>query len=395
MPPSTAKSSPLRETRVVNLTSSLSRAAGGLFESVRHLAQQTHRPGTCRVLALGLQDAHTAADLSRWRPVEVSPCPILGPEKFGYSPAMAAALNRLDADLLHLHGLWKYPSVATLQWARRTRKPYLVSAHGMLEPWALAQSQWLKRFASRLYQRPCLRHAACLRATSRLEFESIRQAGYCNPVALIPNGVELPPPRPAGHPSLSPGKKRRALFLSRLHPKKGLLNLITAWTRLRPQGWELLVAGPDEGGHLAQLKAKVAAYGMEAEILFPGEAWGYARTRLYASSDLFLLPSFSENFGLVVAEALSCELPVITTRATPWQELEELGCGWWIETGVDPLVRALREALSLPPHCLREMGQRGRRLVESKYTWEPVGRQMLEVYEWLLGRHPRPACVHA
>jgi glycosyltransferase involved in cell wall biosynthesis len=383
----------MREIRIVNLTSSISRAAGGLFESVRHLAQQTHLPGRCRVLAVGLEDAHAAEDLSRWRPVEVSPCRILGPQKFGYSPEMAAALGRLEADLLHLHGIWKYPSMAAVQWSRRTRRPYIVSAHGMLEPWALAQSKWLKRLATKLYQGQCLRHASCLRATSRLEYDSIRQAGYSNPVAVVPNGVELPRELPALRKSRVSGTKRRALFLSRLHPKKGLLNLVTAWTNLRPKDWELLIVGPEEGGHSAELQAKVAAAGMQRDILFPGEAWGDARTRLYAGSDLFVLPSFSENFGLVIAEALSCEVPVITTRATPWQELQDLRCGWWIETGADPLVRALREALSLPSHTLREMGRRGRQLIKSKYTWEPIGRQMLEVYEWMLGRREPPPCV--
>jgi glycosyltransferase involved in cell wall biosynthesis len=172
-----------------------------------------------------------------------------------------------------------------------------------------------------------------------------------------------------------------------------LLNLVTAWTDLRPKGWELLIVGPDEGGHSAELQATVAAAGMQRDILFPGEAWGDARTDLYAGSDLFVLPSFSENFGLVIAEALSCEVPVITTRATPWQELQDLRCGWWIETGVDPLMRALREAFSLPPQALHEMGRRGRQLIESNYTWEPIGRQMLEVYEWMLGRREQPACV--
>ena len=106
-----------------------------------------------------------------------------------------------------------------------------------------------------------------------------------------------------------------------------------------------------------------------------------------------MLPTFSENFGLVIAEALACEVPVITTRATPWQELDDHRCGWWIETGVEPLVAALREAFALDPSTLHEMGVRGRSLIEQKYTWEPIGRSMLEVYEWMLGRRPKPACI--
>src|SRR5205823_5914523 len=123
------------------------------------------------------------------------------------------------------------------------------------------------------------------------------------------------------------------------------------------------------------------------------EAWGDARTKLYLQSDLFILPTLSENFGLVIAEALACGLPVITTRAAPWSDLETHRCGWWIQTGVPPLVTALTEALALSVPALHEMGLRGRRLVETHYSWPPLARQMLALYAWLLGHAPKPDYV--
>lgn len=378
----------------VHVTQSVSRLAGGLFESVRHLSESVRSSADeATLVILGPHDEKATEDKGRWAPLEVRTHPVYGPPGFGFARGLTTDLVALKPDLVHLHGLWRYNSVAVLRWAINARKPYVVSPHGMLEPWALQQSRLKKQFATLFYQGPSLRHAACIRATAQQELESVRQAGYRNPVAVVPNGVELPPlplPRlPRTH-----GSPRRALFLSRIHPKKGLLNLVEAWQAVRPAGWELLIVGPDECGHLAEVQAAVRERGLEREIIFPGEVWGEARTRLYCSADLFVLPSFSENFGLVIAEALSCEVPVITTWATPWRELETHRCGWWIDIGVEPLIQAFRSAFAVAPEALHEMGARGRKLVEENYAWGPIGKQMLEVYAWMLGKGERPECVH-
>jgi glycosyltransferase involved in cell wall biosynthesis len=272
----------------------------------------------------------------------------------------------------------------------------------MLEPWSLQRSKWVKRLAALIYQRACLERAACIRATSRLEHDSIRQAGYRNRIAVIPNGVDLPD-LPAHARIRNPKPPRVALFLSRIHPKKGLMNLLRAWasvqnpqpSTLNPQrfDWLLRIVGPDECNHLSELKVEAGRLGISNRVQFEGAVYGDARTRCYLDADLFVLPSWSENFGLVIAESLACRVPVITTRATPWADLESARCGWWIETGVDPLVAALRDAISKFPENLAEMGARGRRLIEEKYTWEPIGRRMLEVYEWAAGAGPKPDCL--
>jgi glycosyltransferase involved in cell wall biosynthesis len=382
----------MRKTTIVHVTQSVSRLAGGLFESVRHLSQSIHSETHAPITILGPADDLSEQDKACWAPLPVRTHRTFGPQRFSYAPGLARELRAIEPDLVHLHGAWRYNSVAVWQWAKRTGRPYVVSPHGMLEPWSLRQSRLKKYIATLLYEGPCLRKAKCIRATSMMEVESIRLAGYQNLIALVPNGVEFPRKPLPRSPRVN-GQPRRALFLSRIHPKKGLLNLVKAWHAIQPAGWELLIVGPDEGGHLAEVQASVREHGLENRVLFPGEAWGEEKTRLYCDTDLFVLPSFSENFGLVIAEALSCEVPVITTRATPWRELEEHRCGWWIDTGVDPLVAALRAALALPAAALREMGQRGRVLVEEKYAWEPIGKQMVEVYEWMLGRRDRPACV--
>ncbi len=399
----------MADLRVVHLTDSISRLAGGLFESVRHLSRSVHAVGSTNLSVLGLADARSAEDAPRWDPIPTRVYDVLGPAAFGYAPGLLANLLAQDAALLHVHGLWKYPSIAANHWHRRLRRPYIVSPHGMLEPWALQQSPAKKRLALWLYQGACLRNATCLRATSEMEMERIRAIGFRNPVALIPNGVEMPPTwavrsSPAvgvGGSEVPSSGLRTALFLSRLHPKKGLLNLVEAWSRLSKEhgtlaeGWRLVIVGPDESGHLADVRHAVHLAGLERFIEFRGEAWGEARWQFYRDADLFVLPTFSENFGLVIAEALACRVPVITTRAAPWEHLESHKCGWWIGTGVPPLVGALRQALATAPLELHAMGKRGRDVVTKLYAWEPIGLRMAETYRWMAGNGRKPDCVVA
>ncbi len=389
-----------RAIPVIHVTTSISREGGGLFESVRNLSQATIKHGV-NIEILGVNDAHTCEDTGRWQPLKVSVYPHFGPRRFAWAPGLSRHLAASAAEIVHLHGVWQYPTVAVLRWARRTRMPYLVSPHGMLEPWALRRSRYRKAVVNWIFQNACLQGATCLRATAPSEVESIRLAGFTNPVAMIRNGVPFPARLPARQPARGRGRKR-ALFVSRIHPKKGLLNLVAAWDRIvkaeklkqRAEEWELVLVGPDECGHLAEVMGAVRARGLEKDILYGGEIWDEAgKLACYTDADLFVLPTFSENFGLVIAEALSCGVPVITTRATPWEELETRQCGWWIETGEEPLVRALRVAMTTPLETLREMGLRGRSLIETNYSWKEPGRQMAEVYEWLVGRRGRPECV--
>jgi len=382
----------VQQINVTHITPSLSRLGGGLSDCVRQLSKSLLQTGLIHQEVFGLEDEKTHLDLASWDPVLTKPQRVAGPAPFGYAPQMCADLCARSPNALHLHGLWKYPSIVVNRWFLQTRGPYVVSPHGMLEPWALQRSRGRKRLAMWLFQKACLRNAACLHATAAMEVESIRVAGFHNPIALIPNGVELPEIQRSGNGS-QPPRMRTALFLSRIHPKKGLINLVNAWHAVNPVGWKLLIVGPDEVGHAAEVQRLVHAYGMEKHILLQGEVIGEAKTRLYCDSDLFVLPSFSENFGLVIAEALACGTPVITTRATPWEELETRHCGWWINTGVDPLVIALRSALALSDNERLEMGRQGRELIEDRYAWPALGLKMAEVYRWVVGAGLKPEFV--
>jgi len=377
--------------RVTEITASVSREAGGLLGSVLRISQEAKKNGI-EIRVLGTEDGHTIEDTPLWAPVSIEAFPISGPKRFAYSPALGGRLMTLESDIVHLHGLWQFPALAVARWAARTHRPYLVSPHGMLEPWALKYSRAKKAVMSFLFQKNCLRNAKCLLATSKQEAQSIRLAGYQNAIAVVPNGVEVPAVIPERRPVLA--QRRRALFLSRVHPKKGLLNLVEAWNRVRPAGWELAIVGPDEGGHLAEVQVAIHTCGLADQVFYDGEVWDdAAKWECYFAAELFVLPTFSENFGLVIAEALGCGVPVITTRGAPWSELESNGCGWWIDATVEALEHALREATNLAPAKLLAMGANGRKLVLDRYPWDVVGRQISDVYRWMAGTIERPEYV--
>lgn len=307
-----------------------------------------------------------------------------------FAALVAGRLAEGGFGIVHDHGIWLSSNRAAAEAARRARAARVVSPRGMLSQWALAWRGRRKRAAWLLFQRRDLSSADALHATSELEWREIRAAGLEAPVAVVPNGVDLPAlgePRPVGT------RPRRVLFLSRIHPKKGLADLIEAWGSARPHGWELVIAGPDEGGHRAEIEARARALGPGAAIRFHDAVPDAGKWELYRTADVFVLPSRSENFGVVVAEALACGVPAIATRAAPWELLEERSCGWWTEGGVEPLSRALAEATGIGDDERRAMGARGRRLVEERFGWPAVARRMLGVYRWLAGESGAPEWV--
>ena len=169
---------------------------------------------------------------------------------------------------------------------------------------------------------------------------------------------------------------------------------VEVWNRLRPEGWRMRVIGPDENGHRAKVEAMVRKAGLEKDWSFEGSLEGNAKWQAMAEADLFVLPSFGENFGIVVAEALGAGLPVVTTTATPWQGLITNDCGWWVDPSVDSLEAGFYGALTRIAE-FPQMGQRGKAWVQRDFGWEPIAEQMIASYEWLLGQETRPSCILA
>jgi len=304
-----------------------------------------------------------------------------------------------EPDVYHGHGIWELPVHYMSAVARKRGRPYLIAPHGMLEPWALRFSAWKKRLAGVLFQDRDLQRADCLHAVTQAEVKSFRDYGLENPVAVVPNGVdleELQPSRERGERFRAkfPRTKDRkiVLFLSRIHPKKGLEMLIEVWGRVRREfaEWALVIAGPDQLGHRAKIEAMVEGLGLADSVVFTGPLYEEDKLAALSAADVFVLPSHSEGFSVAVLEAMSCGLPVLITSGCNFPEAATAGVGVVCESEPADLQRSLCALLGARDAERGEMGMRGKALMEARFTWERLAAQMLEVYEWLLGRRDRP-----
>ena len=371
-----------RRLSVVHTTDSLSARQGGPPRTISAVATGLGRLGV-EVSVLSLADGGQSE--------VVTPEPRVARTRFidrgrGQGRRFGAALANEGPDLVHDHGVWLPSNHSVAVASRRLSIPRVVSTRGMLEPWARQHRRWKKALAWAVFQQRDLCSAAVIHATAASEASNLRDLGLRRPIAVIPNGVGIPDGT-AAHDKGERGGPRRALFLSRIHPKKGLPLLLDAWKAVAPSRWELVIAGPDEDGHRAELRAQADRLGLQ-DVHFEGPVADAAKWDLYQSADLFVLPTYSENFGVVVAEALAAGVPVLTTTGAPWSDLVDRRCGWWAEPTSRPLREALQAATETSDAERRAMGLRGRALVEEHYVWEAIAEQMLEVYEWIMGRRP-------
>lgn len=366
------------------LVSSVSREAGGLFESVRGLAKAVSAT-RADVRVFGIRDQQSDIDLPEWQPLPVQTFdPRL--RAWGYSNQLVPAMVDADLDVLSVHGLWKYCSVGSHRWHQRTGRPYVVHPHGMLEPWALGNARWKKRIAGALYQNQHLCKAACLRALSEAEARSIRAYGLSNPICVIPNGVDMPE-LPESHGENQAGRQKTVLYLGRLHPKKNLANLIRAWKETfsskssNSDSWVLAIAGWDQGGYETELKQFAAG----SSITFLGPQFGAEKSECYRTCDAFILPSLSEGLPMAVLEAWSYAKPVLMTAECNLPEGFKANAALRIGTTPEEIAAGVKQLLEMSDDDRVAMGARGRSLVATKFSWPRIGEQMRAVFDWLLG----------
>jgi glycosyltransferase involved in cell wall biosynthesis len=395
--------------KTICLLESASRCDGGIFEAECTLQKELNLRQGVEVEVMGLEDRYTAEDRHRWAPLKPITVKASWPHALGYSPELFPLMNQAS-DLLYAATLWKYPSWAALRWTQETKKPMMSAPHGSLDGWALNHSAWKKRLASVLFKRRQLRRATCLRALCLSEAETFRKLGLTNPIAIIPNGVTIPKGTTLHRKCSKKENEGRKilLFLGRIHPKKGLVNLLKAWSRSKKdRGWQLMLAGWDQVDHQAVLMRLCDELGLRyrgplhtdgktvahEDVIFQGPVFGDEKKNLLESSHAFILPSLSEGLPMSVLEACAYRLPVLITPQCNLSAAIDCGAGLHITTTVEGIVSGLDQLFASSETGREVMGDRGWALVNDQFNWETIAASMKQVYSWMLGGGLPPSSV--
>jgi glycosyltransferase involved in cell wall biosynthesis len=403
--------------KVTHLTQAVSTSGGGISEVLRALSSAQKDAGDSpKVLSIE-DDGEAIEPWPEGSPEFLAACHFPG---MILMPDLHERLDQIKPQVLHTHGIWTYLSIGVPRWSRKNHKPYIVSPHGMLDAWALDNSKIKKKVAATLYERRHLRGAACLHALCQSEAKSIREFGLKNPIATIPNGIEIPEDRDLSSRYLA--KKKIMLFLGRLHPKKGLENALRAWAASRseafpdskPSNWQFVIAGWDQGDHEVRLKqlceelelsfADVPAkqfLSLEASsgqlsgfsVVFVGPVFGELKVQLLERANVFILPSFSEGLPMSILEAWAYELPVVMTDYCNLPEGFDAEAAIHIDTEVAGMSAGMMEMIACSEDELKGMGGNGLNLVKEKFTWPTIAAQMGELYQWVRGKASRPSFV--
>ncbi|MDO6739314.1 glycosyltransferase [Wenyingzhuangia sp. 2_MG-2023] len=292
---------------------------------------------------------------------------------FGFS------LSKQKVDVIHLQHVWD-PYVHVLAGIARLKGiPYVVTPRGMLEPWIMKQRPLKKRIGRFLYLNKDLKKANAIHVTCELEKRNIIALGFETPTINIPNGVLL---NAIPEPKVNYGTKK-VVFLSRIHEKKGIELLLDAWKQIKNTAWSLEIAGEGDENYIKSIHEIIKKEEIE-NVSLVGAQYGEEKWTFLKGGDVFVLPTYSENFGIVVAEALAVGVPVITTTGTPWEELKTHQCGWWIELSVENLKQTLLEAMQTPEETLQKMGQQGINLVKKNYDIAVVASNVKKMYTQII-----------
>ena len=373
--------------KIIHYITSIDRSSGGVGSYMQLLASELGKLVELHIVThqssneLEIDSSHIHY-VDRWRhPLKIK-------------KQWLGLLYEIKPDIVHVNCCWQPESSIVQRLSDNRGFKTVYTPHGMLEPWIMQRHYWTRKVpALLLYQKSAITHSNVLHATADSECENLLNLGYNRNIAVIPNGIDVKNIQMKSNWQ----KTKTILFLSRIHVKKGVEFLIEAISKLRKEfvGYRVLIAGEGENNYIEQLNSLIKKQGLENIVSLIGGVYGEHKWKLFQQADVFVLPTHSENFGIVVAEALASGTPVITTTGTPWHELQTSNCGWWTKIGTEPLTEALSDFLNCSPAKLEEMGRNGRRLVEERYSVEAIAQQMKALYEWILrqGDKPNFVCV--
>lgn len=362
--------------KIIHYIPSIDRMAGGTSTYMQVLAKPL---GT-------MADVHIMTHVSE-NPLPMENCkvhdiPRYRPFSGVWKKAVVDLLDSVRPDIVHVNCCWTPDCAMIQQLAQKRGYKVVLTPHGMLEPWIIKRHYWTRKVpALWLYQKAAVQRADCVQATAESERDNLLKLGYNSNIKVVRLGIDAE----SIEMKRSWKKSRQILFLSRVHVKKGINFLVEAADVLRNelQGYKILVAGEGDADYVEAMKRMICDRGLKDIVQLIGGVYGDEKWRLFQTSDFFVLPTHSENFGLAIAESLASGTPVITTVGTPWSDLNGSEVGAWIEIGTEPLVETLRRFLGLSEGELETMGRNGRKLIETKYSAHVMAEQMMEVYKGL------------
>ncbi len=368
---------------IIQITPAISEESSGPSYSVRRLTESLIKIGRdVNLLSLEWPNTPKINYLHTF--------PIFGNPRIGSSPKLFDWLdkrvnNTSNPPILHNHGMWQMNAVYPGTIANKYKIPYIVSPRGTFSQIAFNSGSIIKKCFWPLYQKPSFKNVSLFHATSYQEYLDIRNRGFKQPVSIIPNGIDIPP-----RFEKSKRSRRTLLFLGRIHPIKGLDILLPAWKHLQDKfpDWELRIVGNDFGYHgttgYKNTIIKISNQLNLKRVIFLDALFGIEKWKAYAESDIYILPTYSENFGVTIAEALSSGVPVIVTKGAPWENIEKIGAGYWTDISIESLSNSMEELMRMTPHELNIMGEKGRDWMINEFSWNIIAKKMSIMYDWVV-----------
>ncbi len=361
--------------RIIHYIPSVDRNQGGTAAYMQLLASELGK----------IVDLQVVTHVSE-NPIELQNCKtnFISSSLFGgMKSEFLQILNDFNPDIVHVNCCWTPQCAYAQRIAQKAGYQVVITPHGMLEPWIVSRHYYTRKLpALLLYQRSAIRNAVALHATAEGEKENLLKLKLNDNIFIVPNGIEVEKIKM----KQSWQRKKNILFLSRVHPKKGIELLLEAVSTLSHEleGYKINIAGEGEENYIAELKNKAEKLTIDDKIHFLGGVYGDRKWQLYREADLFVLPTYSENFGIVIAEALASGTPVITTKGTPWQELQTRNCGYWTDINATTITDALRDFLKKNIDEIETFGRNGRKLIEANYSSQAMATQLLNNYKQII-----------
>ena len=378
---------------ILILTYSVTRTAGGVFDAVRDLfVNSAFKKHQLKIFSF--IDENIDKDRPSWKGI---PMKLFKPFSMLYSPMIRKALLKDSPDIFHMEALWRYPQLLMVTWKKCKKAPIVCTPHGMLDPYIINNQGMVKRFISNTFFQKSLEAVDCYHALCKKELEDIRAYGLKQPVAIIPNGINLP------DPDLKFEKidqKKHLLYLGRLHKKKGVDLLLKALAAINNErnglleGWQIDLVGWDHEGCKAELEKIVADNHLDNMVVFHGGLFGEDKQRMYANADGYILPSHGEGLPMTVLEAWAWKIPVIMTPECHLPEGYSANAAIEINDNVESVCDGLKTFLGMSDKERQSMGMCGYDLVRADFTWDVSAQKMIQVYEWLLGNRIKPDFVY-